>query len=165
MTSNGTGDGVDGVRLGRELSAAVVLLHQAIAARLGLGAADHKAFDVLDRSGPLAPSELATRLGLTRAAVTAMLDRLERAGHVRRSPDRADRRRITVQLVEHQDPVIAEAFASLGDAMTAVLSRYSPRQQAAILSFLSATTEALGTATQQLSDAPPRRPKASRTGR
>jgi DNA-binding MarR family transcriptional regulator len=44
------------------------------------------------------PSELAARAGLSPAAMTKRLDGLERAGHVTRTLDPTDRRRITVQL-------------------------------------------------------------------
>jgi len=144
---------VDGPVLVRELSTAVVLLHEAIGARLGLTAADHKALGIIERDGPLAPSELATRLGLTRPAVTAMVDRLERAGYLRRSPDHADRRRIALQLSD--DPALAETYAALGRDLSRGLASYGPHEQAAILSFLATTTTTLRTQTQRLSAAPP----------
>jgi len=146
---------VDGPLLVREFSTAVVLFHEAIGARLGLNAADHKALDLIDRDGPLAPSELATRLGLTRPAVTAMVDRLERAGYLRRSPDHADRRRIALQLCDDRDPALAETYAALGRALSRGLASYRATEQAAILSFLAAATATLRTQTQRLSAAPP----------
>jgi DNA-binding MarR family transcriptional regulator len=149
-------DHVDvGRRLVREFSTAVVLLHEAIGARLGLSAADHKALGIIDRDGPMAPSELAARLGLTRPAVTAMVDRLERAGHLRRSADQTDRRRVGLRLGDDRDPALAETYAALDRALSRGLAGYETTEQAAIVSFLDAATATLRTQTQRLSAAPP----------
>jgi DNA-binding MarR family transcriptional regulator len=145
----------DGRRLVRELSTAVVLLHEAIGTRLGLNAADHKALGIIDRDGPLAPSELATRLGLTRPAVTAMVDRLEHAGHLRRSPDHTDRRRVALRLSDDRDPALAQTYAALDRALSQGLAGYTTTEQDAILSFLATATATLRTQTQRLSAAPP----------
>jgi DNA-binding MarR family transcriptional regulator len=56
---------------------------------------------VLRRSGDpcrMSPTQLARTLLLTAASVTHRVDRLERAGLVRRVPDAADRRRVSVEL-------------------------------------------------------------------
>ncbi|GAA4903887.1 MarR family winged helix-turn-helix transcriptional regulator [Streptomyces coeruleoprunus] len=50
------------------------------------------------RGGTAAPSELAEDLNLAPASVTGRLDALERRGLVRRTPSRADRRRVIVEL-------------------------------------------------------------------
>ena len=41
-------------------------------------------------------AELARRLGISKAATTVLVDRLERAGHVERVRDTVDRRRVTL---------------------------------------------------------------------
>ena len=48
--------------------------------------------------GPLTAGRLAELTGLTTAAITTVLDRLERAGYARRVHDAADRRRVIVEL-------------------------------------------------------------------
>lgn len=50
------------------------------------------------RELPLSPAGLADRTGVTRATMTGLVDTLERDGLVRRAPDPADRRMMTVQL-------------------------------------------------------------------
>ncbi|MFE0653757.1 MarR family winged helix-turn-helix transcriptional regulator [Streptomyces sp. NPDC059534] len=47
--------------------------------------------------GPVRQSELIQSLGLDASTVTKMLQRLEQCGHVRRSPDPADRRAVLVE--------------------------------------------------------------------
>jgi DNA-binding MarR family transcriptional regulator len=47
-------------------------------------------------NGPATAGQLATWTGLTTGAITAMLDRLEKAGFVRREPHPDDRRKVVV---------------------------------------------------------------------
>src|SRR5215813_713559 len=84
---------------GRRLSTATILFHQAVADRLGLNLTDHKCVDLLLLHGPLTAGELASMTALTTGAITAALDRLGRAGFVRREADPGDRRRVVVRPV------------------------------------------------------------------
>src|SRR5262245_4409010 len=81
----------------RQLSTATILFHQAIADRLGLNVTDHKCADILLRTGPVTAGELARQTGLTTGAITGVIDRLEKAGFVRRIRDADDRRRVIVE--------------------------------------------------------------------
>src|SRR5579862_3079248 len=81
----------------RQLSAATILFHQAVADRLGMNITDHKCADILARTGPITAGELARRTGLTTGAITGVIDRLEKAGFVRRVRDENDRRRVIVE--------------------------------------------------------------------
>src|SRR2546423_13305828 len=85
-----------GILLGRELSAAVVLFHQAIADRLGLSTTEWKSIDILLRSGPTTAKQLAELAGLTTGGVTGVVDRLERAGYVERPANPDDRRGVII---------------------------------------------------------------------
>lgn len=81
----------------REFMARAVLFQEAVARSGGLNGSDLQAVGLLMSEGPATPGELAARTGLTAGgAVTAMIDRLERAGFVTRTRDRADRRRVIV---------------------------------------------------------------------
>ncbi|MBW1639646.1 MarR family transcriptional regulator [Microbacterium resistens] len=81
----------------QEFMARAVLFQDAVARSAGLNSTDLQAVGILLRNGPATPGELAARTGLTAGgAVTAMIDRLERAGYVRRTRDENDRRRVIV---------------------------------------------------------------------
>jgi DNA-binding MarR family transcriptional regulator len=72
---------------------------------------------------PATPGWLAARLGLDASSVTALVDRLERLGHVRRSRDVTDRRRVQLQL-QDQAHALGWAFFGplIGEALTAARS-------------------------------------------
>lgn len=63
---------------------------------MGMNTTDMTALHVLAEVGPLGTTGLAARLGISQASTTVLVDRLERAGHVERVRDGADRRRVVV---------------------------------------------------------------------
>ncbi|TYP89075.1 MarR family winged helix-turn-helix transcriptional regulator [Blastococcus xanthinilyticus] len=113
---------------------------QAFAAGNGLGANDVRALICLldrERAGlPASPTWLAGQLGMTTASVTTLLDRLERAGHVRRTPRSDDRRRVDVVVQESAKELGWAFFGPLVDATAAVLAERTPEQRAVIDAFL-----------------------------
>jgi DNA-binding MarR family transcriptional regulator len=71
----------------------VLAFAAAMARRTGLGLSEMAALEHLQHShGGLTPTELGRRLSLSSGAITALVDRLERTGHVERRPNPADRR-------------------------------------------------------------------------
>lgn len=67
-----------------------------VAKELAVNHTDLVAMQHLISAGHLTPSEIARRLGITTAAVTVVVDRLAKAGHVRREPNPHDRRGVLV---------------------------------------------------------------------
>jgi DNA-binding MarR family transcriptional regulator len=120
----------------RQLSAATILFHQAVADRLDMNITDHKCADILERTGAMTAGELAQRTGLTTGAITGVIDRLERAGFVRRAADPRDRRRVVVEpILEQMERVIGPLFESMGQAAAELCARYSTRELAVIRDF------------------------------
>jgi DNA-binding MarR family transcriptional regulator len=118
-TAHGKNDVAALVNAARDFSTAAVMLHGAIAERLGLSPTDLKALDLLQRIGPLAAGEIATRTGLATASVTSLIDRLEKKRFVRRVRDRKDRRRVVVMLTSHFERTVVPLFSSLERRMRA----------------------------------------------
>ena len=81
------------------LIAGSVATHEAVAERLGINSTDLRCLVLASTETGLQPTRLAELAGLTTGAITGVLDRLERAGFVRREPDPADRRRLRVRVV------------------------------------------------------------------
>jgi DNA-binding MarR family transcriptional regulator len=122
----------------RQLSAATIMFHQAIADRLGMNVTDHKCADVLLRAGPMTAGELANYTGLTTGAITGVIDRLEVARFVRRARDPHDRRRVIVEPILKQiERVIGPLFESIARSSAELCSRYSTEELAVIRDFTS----------------------------
>lgn len=68
------------------------------------------------QSDGIAIQELAGRTSLSKSTLTAMLDRLEEAGHIVRIPSPEDRRRILIQLTE-KDRRLRDTYIRISDEM------------------------------------------------
>jgi DNA-binding MarR family transcriptional regulator len=76
-----------------------------LARQLGLRALDYAAVDqAMSSPDPLRPADISEHLGISSGSTTELLDRLETAGHIRRSPHPTDRRRVLV----HAEPAAVE---------------------------------------------------------
>lgn len=140
-----------GELLGRELSTAVIMFHEAVAARRGLTATENKALDVLTRRGPITSGELARELGLTPGAVTGLVDRLARAGYARRVTDANDRRKALVVVdADRLEAELRPVFAPMREAMTKLAGGYTPEQLATIDHFVTNATAILHEQTARL---------------
>ena len=82
----------------RATQSAVDQMDDAACRALGINRTDGRCMDIIDREGPVSAGRLAEASGLTTAAVTAVIDRLEKAGYARRLSDPSDRRRVLVEL-------------------------------------------------------------------
>jgi DNA-binding MarR family transcriptional regulator len=147
---------------GRRLSTATVMFHQAVADRLGLNPTDHKCVDLLLMKGPLTAGELAVMTAMTTGAITAALDRLERAGMVRREDDPRDRRRVIVRVVSRKVDAIARLFDGFAARLDEIAARYSDDELAIIVDYLDRTAPALHQSSTELRAQGPR---ADRRGR
>lgn len=90
----------------------------------------------LARSGPMSLTELSRALALANSTVSGIIDRLERAGHVRRQTDPDDQRIVRVELAKD---IQAGNWQLSGDfrAYTGdLLSNFDPDEVAAALGFL-----------------------------
>jgi DNA-binding MarR family transcriptional regulator len=123
------------------------------AQRLGVNLTDLDCVSIVQRRGGLTAGELATAAGLTSGAVTGVIDRLERAGYVRRARDPHDRRKVSVGVT----PAFLAAAATIwgpvkADWDTLLTSRFTSEQLDVVVDFLTATSELTGRHTQRLTD-------------
>jgi DNA-binding MarR family transcriptional regulator len=119
----------------RRLDIAMSRLMVAFSRAVGISVPEMLALEHLDVDGGLGPSELARRLQMTTGAVTALVDRLEKSGHVTRERHASDRRRVMVKrlpkaaedLTEEVSPMaleILELAESFGDDERQVIGRF-----------------------------------------
>ncbi|MEU7017195.1 MarR family winged helix-turn-helix transcriptional regulator [Streptomyces sp. NPDC046385] len=100
---------------------------------------------VLDHPDTCTPGLLREHLGLTSGAVTACLDRLERAGHIRRSRASDDRRVVRVHYAPGARASARAHFLPLAEAAGRANDRFSEDELAVVLRYLNALNEELGT--------------------
>jgi DNA-binding MarR family transcriptional regulator len=121
----------------RRLSTRTVLFHQMIADRLGLNPTDHKCLDIINENGRVTAGQLADLTGLTTGAITAAIDRLEKAKFAKREFDPKDRRKVIIEVLPGRIPEIQKLFESSLKPWQKVLSRYTNEQLTTILDYMS----------------------------
>ena len=127
----------------RDLATAGSAASAALARRMtmhptDLAAMSHIAYAVEQ----LGPGELSSRLGITPAATTDLVDRLEAAGHVLRERNPDDRRRVRLVPTETAKAEVRRQLADLLDCLDAVSEGFTPTERAAIRRYLEAAATA-----------------------
>ncbi|MBV9607790.1 MAG: MarR family transcriptional regulator [Solirubrobacterales bacterium] len=103
---------------------------------LGINRTDARCLDILDQHGSMSAGDLAEASRLTTGAITAVVDRLERAGLAGRVPDPKDRRRVLVELTPKAYAVATELMVEpMRRLYTPMAERYSDEQLRLIIEF------------------------------
>ena len=135
----------------RAHSSAATRYAAALARRMGMGPSEVAALEHLQGAGPMTPGQLGGRLSMSPGAVTALVDRLEKRGHVERTPNPKDRRSALLRETEkglrdslgHLWPYIEE-MRSIEESLT-------EGERAVISHYLKAATEATHRHAEELS--------------
>ncbi|MGY1501109.1 MarR family transcriptional regulator [Streptomyces sp. QTS52] len=85
---------------------------------------------------PATPGRLGQQLGMNSAGTTALVDRLERLGHVRRVRDSRDRRRVLLEVDERAVTLGQSFFGPLITEVVAATRNFSDTELATIQRFL-----------------------------
>lgn len=135
----------------RELSTATVMFHTALAEQIGLTPIETKTVDYLARFGAMTAKELAEHCGLKPASVTALIDRLEHRGIVKRAAHPSDGRKV---LVEFETGSLGDtsSWDYLLASMTELCRRYSDDQLRTIVGFITDSTDITHRSTARLTD-------------
>jgi DNA-binding MarR family transcriptional regulator len=117
------------------------LLHQhVIAQAIGLNVTDAECIDFLQEAGgSCTAGELAKATRLTTGAITNVIDRLEKAGFVKRSPNPNDRRKVMVNFVPQKHTPAKIHYVALAQQVQALLTNYNVAQ----LELLAGYTQAM----------------------
>lgn len=110
--------------------------HNALAASAKMHSTDLVCMDFLLQHGPSTAGELTSLTGLTTGAMTNVIDRMERAGYVRRETDKKDRRKVLVKAVSHKLKRVIAMQSTHADHMQKLLTEYSLEELAIITDFL-----------------------------
>ncbi|WP_229400096.1 MarR family winged helix-turn-helix transcriptional regulator [Micromonospora okii] len=131
----------------RRYSADAQHIGHAFAGLHGLNATDlHALIAVMDAElagAPITPGRLGEQLGLSSGSVTALVDRLERAGHIRRDRDTGDRRKVFLRYADRGAALAVEFFQPLGRRTDRVVADFSDEELETVHRFLAAMTTAM----------------------
>jgi DNA-binding MarR family transcriptional regulator len=123
---------------GREVSAATIMYHTALAQRRGLSATEEKTLDILLRGGPMTHAELGAATGLAPASVTGLIDRLERKGYAGRARHPEDARRVLVSAdAARVYADLTPLLAPWADSLNELYARYTVSQLETICDFMT----------------------------
>jgi DNA-binding MarR family transcriptional regulator len=124
----------------RRLTVEVDAVGERFADLHGLGRTDVRALVVVmdaTRAGrSLTAGALGAAVDLSSASVTALVDRLERAGHLRRVRDEGDRRRVVLEMTESAMAAGGQFFGGLQRDLVAAMEHFSDEELAVVQRFL-----------------------------
>lgn len=129
------------VRATSLLSRQLVRYYHAVADQLGLPLTDLTCVSLLRDRRRAHAGELASELGLTTGAVTRVIDRLHRAGLVRRLPDPSDGRRVIVELIPEAEASVAGLFAGHAAHITETAADLSDDDLALLVRYTQSRAE------------------------
>ncbi len=135
----------------REHSSAAMRYAAAVAKRMGVEASELAALEHLQSSGPMTPGRLGGRLSMSPGAVTALVDRLEKRGHVERMPNPEDRRSALLRETEQGLRAPLEYLWPYVVEMRSIEGGFTEEERAVISRFLKAATEATHRHAEELS--------------
>ncbi|MBR0752563.1 MarR family transcriptional regulator [Bradyrhizobium jicamae] len=119
----------------RRSSAQGVMYGQAVANIAGIAQSDMECMDILFLEGRVTAGRLAEVTGLTTGAITGVVDRLEKAGYVRRERDASDRRKVFISVVVEKAEEIGKFYVPMQAAMQKVWGGYNDEELRLLLRF------------------------------
>jgi len=131
----------------RRLTVELDAVGQRFAGLHGLGRTDVRALvaimDAARAGRPMTAGALGQAVELSSASVTALVDRLERVGHVERVRDEHDRRRVVLAMTPSAMAAGGEFFGTLQRDLVAAMDSYSGEELAVVRRFLTDMTEVI----------------------
>jgi DNA-binding MarR family transcriptional regulator len=143
---------LDATRLSQD---ATHQIDDAVNRRLGINRTDGRCIDRLDVNGPMTAGELATATGLSPAAITAAVDRMEQRGYVKRRRDDADRRRVVLEATDAARDDSFALYGGMAERGTPELEKFSDDELRAIIRFLRISAEVQQDQAQWIRELPP----------
>ena len=127
---------------------------QAIADHLGMNRTDMRCIDLIDQAGGMTAGELAKAAGLTSGAVTAVVDRLQKAGMAKRVSDPTDRRRVRIEVTPRLWELTGPLMVPFFEESQAILDDYTTEELARFAEFLRRVIEVQSRHTDRIRSLP-----------
>lgn len=134
------------------------MLNRAVASQMKLNVTDVETLGVLAMTGTITPTRLASMLAMGTGSMTLVIDRLERAGFVRRVRGTKDRRSLTVEIVERRDREMAALYAPLRHRADQIAEQYSESELALIADYLTRSNDMLSDLVATIAQEPDKEP-------
>jgi DNA-binding MarR family transcriptional regulator len=134
----------------RRGSAQGAIFGQTVASTVGISGSDLECLDFLNLEGRVTAGRLAEVTGLTTGAITGVVDRLEKAGLVRRERDPDDRRKVFIATVPENITRVGRFYEHMQRDMVKLWESYSDAELRLLLEFASRSYETMLAATEEL---------------
>jgi len=121
----------------RKSSAIGVIFGQTVANAVGVSSSDLECLDFLNIESRVTAGRLAELTGLTTGAITGLVDRMEKAGLVRRERDEEDRRKVYIAIVPEALGKVEQYYAPLQKAVTKDWEGYTDAELKLLVRFLT----------------------------
>ena len=120
----------------RRILRATELYARKLAASAGLTAVQVRVLQIVAERGQATPKEIATRMGVSQATVTALVDRLVAKGMVTRARSEVDRRQTNILMTQRGGDTIANTPDALQQRYVRQFEAMEPWEQAMIVAAL-----------------------------
>ncbi|BCW86082.1 hypothetical protein NicSoilE8_37550 [Arthrobacter sp. NicSoilE8] len=131
----------------RDYRSAEAAMRRRTRSSMGMGETDLLALRYLleyGRAGRMVgPKELATRLGITSASMTSLVDRMVKSGHVVREPHPTDRRALVLRPTSDSDEEVRKTLSGMHRRMMDVAASLSRGEAVVVVDFLKRMREAI----------------------
>jgi DNA-binding MarR family transcriptional regulator len=134
----------------RKSSAQGTIYASAVADSVGISSSDMDCMDFLNLEGRMTAGRLAELTGLTTGAITGVVDRMEKAGLVRRERDAEDRRKVFIAPAKESMAKLGQLYEPLQRAMQKQSSRYTDAEVRVLLRYATESYQSILEATTQL---------------
>ncbi|UPK08113.1 MarR family transcriptional regulator [Bradyrhizobium sp. 170] len=134
----------------RRGSAQGTIFGQTVANTVGISGSDLECLDFLNLEGRVTAGRLAEVTGLTTGAITGVVDRLEKAGLVRRERDPDDRRKVFIATVPENVVRVGRFYENMQRGMVKLWETYTDAELRLLVGFATKGYETLLAATEEL---------------
>jgi DNA-binding MarR family transcriptional regulator len=154
----------------RKASSQGAMFAKTVADRAGISSADMDCIDFVNLEGRMTAGKLAELTGLTTGAITGVVDRLEKAGFVRRERDESDRRKVFIVPVLEKMMQVGRPYELVQRAMAKQCAAYTDAELKFLIRYGTESYQSMLDATTKLRDqveaeAPKEKPEGTKKPR
>jgi DNA-binding MarR family transcriptional regulator len=125
-------------------------MRRTFATNLGLSASEFNALMLISQIHQLTPKQLASQLGLTNGAVTAMTDRLDADGWIVRTPNPSDRRSLYLEVTPKGAEAVTKVASDYLDMVATAVATSEQLSSADIAELVEHTADVMLAAVDDL---------------